>query len=122
LREPGGRNCYSNVPYRIQTLRALLTLAAEGKLCFPDNYQLGLDLLVTVRGQKPDELGRTRTGLARFRGIPPPITCPLRHHDRTVVDTCSSTPMHLAAVCELSVFISIAPLYFLRSVRYDAFR
>ena len=28
---------------------------ADGKLCFPDNYQLGLDVLVLVRGQKPDE-------------------------------------------------------------------
>jgi hypothetical protein len=26
-----------------------------GHLCFPDNYQLGLDVLVLVRGQKPDE-------------------------------------------------------------------
>jgi hypothetical protein len=28
---------------------------ADGKLCFPDNYQLGLDVLVMVRGQRPDE-------------------------------------------------------------------
>ena len=28
---------------------------AEGALCFPDNYQLGLDVLVMVRGQRPDE-------------------------------------------------------------------
>jgi transcriptional regulator with XRE-family HTH domain len=27
---------------------------ADGMLCFPDNYQLGLDVLVMVRGQKPD--------------------------------------------------------------------
>jgi transcriptional regulator with XRE-family HTH domain len=27
---------------------------AEGKLCFPDNYQLGLDVLVLVSGQQPD--------------------------------------------------------------------
>ena len=27
---------------------------AEGRICFPDNYQLGLDVLVLVRGQKPD--------------------------------------------------------------------
>ncbi len=27
---------------------------AEGHICFPDNYQLGLDVLVLVRGQKPD--------------------------------------------------------------------
>jgi transcriptional regulator with XRE-family HTH domain len=27
---------------------------AEGALCFPDNYQLGLDVLVMVRGQLPD--------------------------------------------------------------------
>ena len=26
----------------------------DGHLCFPDNYQLGLDVLVLVRGQKPD--------------------------------------------------------------------
>jgi transcriptional regulator with XRE-family HTH domain len=26
-----------------------------GQLCFPDNYQLGLDVLVMVRGQKPDD-------------------------------------------------------------------
>ena len=25
----------------------------EGSLCFPDNYQLGLDVLVMVRGQHP---------------------------------------------------------------------
>jgi hypothetical protein len=28
---------------------------ASGNLCFPDNYQLGLDVLVIVRGQRPDE-------------------------------------------------------------------
>jgi transcriptional regulator with XRE-family HTH domain len=28
---------------------------AEGKLCFPDSYQLGLDVLVLVRGQMPDK-------------------------------------------------------------------
>jgi transcriptional regulator with XRE-family HTH domain len=28
---------------------------AEGRLCFPDRYQLGLDVLVLVRGQRPDE-------------------------------------------------------------------
>jgi transcriptional regulator with XRE-family HTH domain len=27
---------------------------SEGQLCFPDNYQLGLDVLVLVRGQLPD--------------------------------------------------------------------
>lgn len=27
---------------------------ANGHLCFPDNYQLGLDVLVLVRGQQPD--------------------------------------------------------------------
>lgn len=29
---------------------------AEGRLCFPENYQLGLDVLVRVEGQRPDEL------------------------------------------------------------------
>jgi transcriptional regulator with XRE-family HTH domain len=28
---------------------------ADGKLCFPDNFQLGLDVLVRVEGQVPDE-------------------------------------------------------------------
>jgi transcriptional regulator with XRE-family HTH domain len=28
---------------------------ADGHLCFPDNYQLGLDVLVLVRGQAPDD-------------------------------------------------------------------
>jgi transcriptional regulator with XRE-family HTH domain len=28
---------------------------ADGKLCFPDNYQLGLDVLVRVEGQRPVE-------------------------------------------------------------------
>jgi transcriptional regulator with XRE-family HTH domain len=28
---------------------------ADGKLCFPDNYQLGLDVLVRVEGQRPDK-------------------------------------------------------------------
>jgi transcriptional regulator with XRE-family HTH domain len=28
---------------------------AEGQLCFPDSYQLGLDVLVRVAGQRPDE-------------------------------------------------------------------
>jgi transcriptional regulator with XRE-family HTH domain len=28
---------------------------AEGALCFPDSYQLGLDVLVMVRGQRPEE-------------------------------------------------------------------
>lgn len=27
---------------------------AEGRLCFPDSYQLGVDVLVMVRGQRPD--------------------------------------------------------------------
>jgi hypothetical protein len=27
----------------------------EGRLCFPDSYQLGLDVLVRVTGQRPDE-------------------------------------------------------------------
>lgn len=27
---------------------------AKGQLCFPDSYQLGLDVLVLVRGQRPD--------------------------------------------------------------------
>jgi transcriptional regulator with XRE-family HTH domain len=27
----------------------------EGRLCFPDSYQLGLDVLVRVEGQSPDE-------------------------------------------------------------------
>ncbi|HTB48562.1 MAG TPA: hypothetical protein VK712_00585 [Verrucomicrobiae bacterium] len=27
---------------------------ADGRLCFPDNYQLGLDVLVRVAGQRPD--------------------------------------------------------------------
>jgi hypothetical protein len=27
---------------------------AEGRLCFPDSYQLGLDVLVRVEGQAPD--------------------------------------------------------------------
>jgi hypothetical protein len=30
---------------------------ADGKLCFPDNYQLGLDVLLVVRGQLPDKQG-----------------------------------------------------------------
>lgn len=28
---------------------------ADGRLCFPDNYQLGLDVLVRVEGQRPEE-------------------------------------------------------------------
>jgi transcriptional regulator with XRE-family HTH domain len=28
---------------------------SEGRLCFPDSYQLGLDVLVMVEGQRPDE-------------------------------------------------------------------
>ncbi len=28
---------------------------SSGHICFPDNYQLGLDVLVLVSGQKPDE-------------------------------------------------------------------
>ncbi len=28
---------------------------SEGRLCFPDNYQLGLDVLVRVEGQRPEE-------------------------------------------------------------------
>ena len=28
---------------------------SEGRLCFPDSYQLGLDVLVRVEGQRPDE-------------------------------------------------------------------
>ena len=27
----------------------------QGRLCFPDSYQLGLDVLVRVEGQRPDE-------------------------------------------------------------------
>jgi transcriptional regulator with XRE-family HTH domain len=29
----------------------------QGFLCFPENYQLGLDVLVMVRGQRPEEAG-----------------------------------------------------------------
>jgi transcriptional regulator with XRE-family HTH domain len=28
---------------------------SKGRLCFPDSYQLGLDVLVRVEGQRPDE-------------------------------------------------------------------
>jgi transcriptional regulator with XRE-family HTH domain len=28
---------------------------ADGRLCFPDSYQLGLDVLVRVEGQRPDK-------------------------------------------------------------------
>jgi len=28
---------------------------SEGRLCFPDSYQLGLDVLVRVEGQRPDQ-------------------------------------------------------------------
>ena len=30
---------------------------AEGVLCFPDSYQLGLDVLVRVEGQRPEVEG-----------------------------------------------------------------
>jgi transcriptional regulator with XRE-family HTH domain len=35
---------------------------SHGKLCFPDNYPLGLDVLVLVRGQVPDEPSLIDTG------------------------------------------------------------
>lgn len=47
---------------------------AEGAFCFPDNYQLGLDVLVMVRGQRPlvphkGGGGRPRsTGLSKSSG------------------------------------------------------
>lgn len=28
---------------------------ADGRLCFPDSYMLGLDVLVLVRGQRADQ-------------------------------------------------------------------
>ncbi len=35
---------------------------AEGRLCFPDNYQLGLDVLVQVAGQRPDSEDKADLG------------------------------------------------------------
>jgi transcriptional regulator with XRE-family HTH domain len=35
---------------------------SEGQLCFPDNYTLGLDVLVLVRGQMPDVAGELDIG------------------------------------------------------------
>jgi hypothetical protein len=29
----------------------------DGRLCWPDSYQLGLDVLVRVEGQRPDVEG-----------------------------------------------------------------
>jgi transcriptional regulator with XRE-family HTH domain len=36
--------------------------ADAAKLCFPDNYMLGLDVLVLVRGQMPDRASELETG------------------------------------------------------------
>jgi len=35
---------------------------SDGRLCFPDSYQLGLDVLVRVAGQRPDEPILTNSG------------------------------------------------------------
>lgn len=44
LRAPG-YDCTSIAYYKM--------VDAEGNLCFPDTYQLGLDVLVRVAGQRP---------------------------------------------------------------------
>lgn len=41
--------------YDCTTIAYFKMVDDRGRLCFPDNYQLGLDVLVRVAGQMPDE-------------------------------------------------------------------
>jgi hypothetical protein len=57
--EPGGLATIT-APLRAPTydctsIAYFKMVGADGRLCFPDNYQLGLDVLVRVQGQKPDD-------------------------------------------------------------------
>ena len=56
--EPGGAAMISSPlkapTYDSASIAYFKMVDAEGQLCFPDNYMLGLDVLVLVRGQMPD--------------------------------------------------------------------
>jgi transcriptional regulator with XRE-family HTH domain len=41
--------------YDCSSIAYFKMIHADGRLCFPDNYQLGLDVLVRAEGQRPDE-------------------------------------------------------------------
>jgi transcriptional regulator with XRE-family HTH domain len=41
--------------YDCSSIAYFKMVGADGALCFPDSYQLGLDVLVMVRGQKPEQ-------------------------------------------------------------------
>jgi transcriptional regulator with XRE-family HTH domain len=40
--------------YDCSSIAYFKMIHADGRLCWPDNYQLGLDVLVRVEGQRPD--------------------------------------------------------------------
>jgi transcriptional regulator with XRE-family HTH domain len=42
--------------YDCSSIAYFKMVEADEKLCFPDSYQLGLDVLVRVEGQRPDEM------------------------------------------------------------------
>lgn len=43
--------------YDCSSIAYFKMIHADGSLCYPDSYQLGLDVLVRVEGQRPAEIG-----------------------------------------------------------------
>jgi hypothetical protein len=41
--------------YDCSSIAYFKMIDSKGRVCFPDNYQLGLDVLVRVEGQRPPE-------------------------------------------------------------------
>jgi transcriptional regulator with XRE-family HTH domain len=56
--EPGGEvavTAHLKAPtYDCSSIASFKMVDADGRLCWPDSYQLGLDVLVLVRGQRPN--------------------------------------------------------------------
>jgi transcriptional regulator with XRE-family HTH domain len=46
--------------YACTSIAYFKMIDADGRLCFPDRFQLGIDVLVIVSGQRPDEVGASR--------------------------------------------------------------
>jgi hypothetical protein len=57
--EPGGvakiKTTLKAPTYDCTSIAYFKMVDSDGRLCFPDNYQLGLDVLVRVAGQMPDK-------------------------------------------------------------------
>lgn len=67
--EPGGMVAITAVlkapTYDCSSIAYFKMVDAEGRLCWPDSYQLGLDVLVRVEGQRPSEAADSEDAAAR---------------------------------------------------------